>query len=149
MDLPEKDYYNHFDFGTIIPPTLKHNNKTCRSRKWFWSDPEVIQIELGNCLYDWIKKLGNQLAGSKTLFFIDDIMADKTLDKHRHTPLLDLAMSGKHKVHLLWLLTQAYSAVPKNIRREAKMLYVSYAKNRAGLNTVHEENNVIGHASEC
>ena len=32
------------------------------------ADPEVIPIEPGNSLYDWIKKLGNLLAGSKTLF---------------------------------------------------------------------------------
>ena len=31
-----------------------------------------------------------------------------------------------------------------NIRRQAKMLYVWYPKNRTDLNTIHEENDVIG-----
>ena len=61
------------------------------------------------------------LAGSKTLFLINDIIADETLNKQRQ-PLLGLAISGRHKEHSLWLLTQSYTTVPKNITRQAKML---------------------------
>ena len=53
LDLLKKEYLNHFDFIIIICPTLKHN-EIYRSKKWFWTDPEVITIELGNRLYDWI-----------------------------------------------------------------------------------------------
>ena len=42
------------------------------------------------------------------------------------------------------LLTQSYTAIPNNIRRQAKMLYVWYPKNQTDLNTIHEENDVIG-----
>ena len=90
-----------------------------------------------------IEKISNLLAGDKTLFLIDDIIADETLDK-RQQPLLELAISGRHRSHSLWLLTQSYTAVPNNIRRQAKMLYVWYPKNRTDLNTIHEENDVIG-----
>ena len=72
---------------------------------------------------------------------IDDIIADENLDKKRE-PLLELAMSGRHRAHSLWLLTQSYTAVPKNIRRQAKMLYVWYPKSQTDLNTIHEENDV-------
>ena len=75
----------------------------------FFTDPEVIHREPGNCLYDWIGKLGNLLAGCKTLFLINDIIAEETLDKRRNS-LLDLAISGRHKGHSLWLLTQSYTA---------------------------------------
>ena len=74
---------------------------------------------------------------------IDDIIADETINKHRQ-PLLELAISGRHRGHSLWLLTQSYTAVPNNIRRQANMLYVWYPKNRTDLNTIHEENDVIG-----
>ena len=74
---------------------------------------------------------------------IDDIIADETLDKRRQ-PLLELAISGRHRGHSLWLLTQSYTVIPNNIRRQAKMLYVWYPKNRTDLNTIHEENDVIG-----
>ena len=93
-------------------------------------------IEPGNSLYGWIEKIGN------LLFLIDDIIADETLDKRRQ-PLLELAISGRHKEHLLWLLTQSYTAVPNNIRRQAKMLYVWYPRNQTDLNTIHEESDVI------
>ena len=107
-----------------------------------WNDPEVIPIELGNNLYYLIEKISNLLARSTTLFLIDDIIADETLDKC-HQPLLELAILGRHKGHSLWLLTQLYTTVPNNIRRQAKMLYVWYPKNRTDVNTIHEENDVI------
>ena len=73
---------------------------------------------------------------------IDDIIADETLDKGCQ-PLLELAISGRHRGHSLWLLTQSYTAIPNNIRRQAKMLYIWYPKNRTDLNTIHEENDVM------
>ena len=80
LDLLEKEYKNYFNFIIIICPMLKHK-ETYRSRKWFWDDPKVILIEPGNHLYDWVEKMGKQFAGFKTLFLIDDIIADGTLNK--------------------------------------------------------------------
>ena len=71
------------------------------------------------------------------------MLTDETLDK-RCQPLLELAISGRHRGHSLWLLTQSYTAVPNNIRRQAKMLHVRYPKNRTDLNTIHEENDITG-----
>ena len=89
-----------------------------------------------------IVKISNLLAGSKTLFLVDDIIANEALDKC-HQSLLELAISGHHRNHSLWLLTQSYTAIPKNIRRQAKMLYIWYPKNRTDLNVIHEENEAI------
>ena len=63
------------------------------------------------------------MAGSKTLFLINDTIADENRDKRRQS-LLELAILGRHRGHSLWLLTQSYTTVPKNIRRQAEMLYV-------------------------
>ena len=142
LSLLENEYRNHFDFIVIICPTLRYNS-TYKSRGWVWNDPEVIPIGPGNQLYYLIEKIGNLLAGSTTLFLIDDITADEALDKC-HQPLLELAISGHHRQHSLWLLTQSYTAVPNNIRTQAKMLYIWYPKNRTDLNTIHEENDLIG-----
>ena len=122
-------------------PKLTHNEKY-KSRGWVWNDPDVIPIEPGNQLYYLIEEISKLLAGSKTLFLIDDIIANEALDKH-HQQLLELAISGRHRAHSLWLLTQSYTANANNIRRQAKMLYVWYPKNRTDLNTIHEENDVI------
>ena len=124
---------------TAIPNNIRRQAKVL----YIWNDPDVIPIEPGNNLYYLIKKISNLLAGDKTLFLIDDIIADETLDKCCQ-PLLELAISGRHRGHSLWLLTQSYTAIPNNIRRQAKMLYIWYPKNRTDLNTIHEENDVIG-----
>ena len=142
MSLLENEYRNHFDFIAIICPTLWYNS-TYKSRGWVWNDPEVIPIEPGNQLYYLIEKISNLLTGDKTLFLINDIIANETLDKRRQ-PLLELAISGRHRQHSLWLLTQSYTAVSNNIRRQAKMLYIWYPKNRTDLNFIHKENDVIG-----
>ena len=124
-----------------ICPTLAHNG-TYKSRGWIWNDPDVIPTEPDNNLYYLIEKISNLLAGSKTLFLINDIIVDEALNKHRQ-PLLGLAISGRHRGHSLWLLTQSYTAIPNNINRQAEMLYIWYPKNRTDLNTIHEENDAI------
>ena len=138
LNLLENEYRNHFNLIIIICPTLEHN-EMCKSRGWVWNDLDVIPIELDNNLYYLIEKISNLLTGSKTLSLINDIIADEALDKHRQ-PLLGLAISGRHRAYSLWLLTQSYTAIPNNVRRQAKMLYVWYPKNRTDLNTIHEEN---------
>ena len=90
LSLLENEYRNHFNFIVMICPTLAHN-ETYKSRGWVWNDPDVIPIEPGNQLYYLIEKISNLLAGSKTLFLTDDIIADEPLDKHRQ-PLLELAI---------------------------------------------------------
>ena len=91
LSLLENEYRNHFDFIVIICPTLRYNS-TYKSRGWVWNDHDVIPIEPpiepGNQLYYLIENISNLLAGSKTLFLIDDI-ADEALDKCRQ-PLLDI-----------------------------------------------------------
>ena len=139
--LLENEYRDHFNFIVIICPTLEHN-ETYKSRGWVWNDPEAIHIEPGNQLYYWIENISELLAGDKTLFLIDDIIANEALDRRRQ-PTLELAISWRHRQHSLWLLTQSYTAVPNNIRRQAKMLYVWHPKNRTDLKIIHEENDVI------
>ena len=95
LSLLENEYRSHFDFIVMICPTPAHN-ETYKSRGWVWNDPDVIPIEPDNQLYYLIEKISNLLAGSTTLFLIDEIIADETLDKH-HQPLLELAISGRHR----------------------------------------------------
>ena len=82
LSLLENEYRNHFNFIVIICPTLAHN-ETYKSRDWVWNDPDVIPIEPGINLYYLIEKISNLPAGSKTLFLIDDIIANEALDKRR------------------------------------------------------------------
>ena len=94
LSLLETEYKNHFDFIVIICPILRYNS-TYKNRSWIWNDPDVIPIEPGNQLYYLIEKISNLLARDKTLFLIDDIIANETLDKRRQ-PSLELAISRSH-----------------------------------------------------
>ena len=78
----------------------------------------------------------------EVLFIIDDLIANESLDKRRQ-PLLELSISGRHRGHYLWLLTQSYSAIPKNLRRQAKAIFVWYPKERGDLKMIHDENDVL------
>ena len=73
---------------------------------------------------------------------IDNIIADNSLDKRREA-LLELEISGRHRGHYLWLLTQSYTAIPKNLRRQAKVIFVWYPKARTDLKMIHDENDVL------
>ena len=87
LSLLQNEYRNHFNFIVLICPTLAHN-ETYKSRGWVWNDPDVIPIEPGNNLYYLIEKISNLLAGSVTLFLIDDIITNEALNKCCQ-PLLD------------------------------------------------------------
>ena len=108
LSLLENEYRNHFDFIVIICPITY---TTYKSRGWVWNDSDVIPVEPGNQLCYLIEKISNLLAGDKTLFLIDDIIANETLDKC-HQPLLELAISGRHRGHSLWLLTPVIHCNP-------------------------------------
>ena len=82
------------------------------------------------------------LAHSETLFTINDIIADESLDKRRQS-LLELPISRRHLGHYLWLMTQSYSAIPRNLRRQAKAIIVWYLKEKADLKMIQDENNVL------
>ena len=57
--------------------------------------------------------------------------------------MLELAILGRHRDHCLWLLTQSYSAVRKNVRRQAGAIFTWYPKERGDLKTIHDENDVL------
>ena len=70
------------------------------------------------------------------------MIADETLDKKRQ-PLLELAISGRHRQHSLWLLNQSYTALPKNLRRQKKRHFVWYPSEKSELKMINEEMNLM------
>ena len=141
LELIEKEYKKHFDFIVIICLTLR-DNATYLSRKWIKTDDNVWLVDPKDNLYQRIKKSSELLRFLEVLFIMDDIIANESLDK-RKRPLLELPISSMHRGHYLWLLTQSYSAIPKNLRRQAKAIFVWYPKERGDLKMIHDENDVI------
>jgi len=71
-------------------------------RSWIFRDDYVFLVVPNGNLFQVIEKLSTMLSGEETLFIVDDVIADETLDKKRQS-LLDLAISGRHRKHSLWL----------------------------------------------
>ena len=138
----EKEYNKYFDYIIIIYSTLRDHDKTYHAKEWIKNDDNVWLVDPKDNLYQWIKKLSELLRFLEVLFIIDDIIANKRLGKRRQ-PLLELAISGRHQVHYLWLLTQSYTAVPKDLRRQDKAIFVLYPKIRGDLRMIHDENDVL------
>ena len=124
LELIEKEYNKNFDYIVVICPTLWQNNKTYHAKEWIKNDHKVWLVDPKDNLYQWIKKLSELLRFLKVLFIISDI-------------------SGRHQSHYLWLLTLSYSAISKKLRRQAKVVFVLYPKERADLKAIHYENDVL------
>ena len=141
LDLIETEYNQHFENVIILCPTLRWN-KTYLERGYIWKDDDVYPVEPKGNLFELIEKLSLRFAGEETLFIVDDVIADETLDKRRN-PLLELAISGRHRKQSLWILTQSYTALPKNLRRQKKQLFAWYPSEKSDLKTIDEETNLM------
>ena len=141
LHLLENEYRYHFSPIIIICGTLRWN-RTYLSRPWIRSDDRIFLIEPKDKLFKWIAFLSKLFVGQVTLFIVDDIISDETLDK-KHQPLLELAISGRHRDHSLWLLMQSYTAIPKNLRRQKKMLFIWFPNEKSDLKTIDEETNIV------
>ena len=127
---------------TTLSSSAQHFNGIKHSKNWIKNYDKVWLVGPKDRLYQWIEKLSQLLTRSETLFIIDDIIAVKGLDKRRQS-LLELAISGRHRGHYLWLLKQSYPAIPKNLRRQLKVIFVWYPKERADRNMIHDEKQCV------
>ena len=77
--------------------------------------------DTGGKLNEWIKLFKNMLDGYQTLFIIDDCSAEADINKKRDA-LSELAFSSRHRNHSLWVLTQKYNSISKDVREQIKWL---------------------------
>ena len=141
LELIENQYNKHFDYTVIMCPTIREN-ATYHAKGWIKNDDKFWLVDPKDNLYEWVKKLSELLRFLEVLFIIDDIITNKNLNKRRQS-LLELSISGRHRGHYLWLITQSYTAIPKNLRRQAKAIFVWHPKERGDLKALHEENDVL------
>ena len=141
LRLLKNEYKHHFDYIVFLCSTIS-KNQTYLECSELWDDDDIFLIEPENNLLHWIDKFSKLLSGQTTLFIVDDMIGDESLSKYR-SELLTLATSGRHDKHSLWLLTQVYNAIPKTIRRQCKMLFTWYPKDRSDLKIIDEETNIV------
>ena len=87
------------------------------------------------------------LKGHQTLFIIDDCSAEAEINKKRDA-LSELAFSGHHRNHSLWVLTQKYNFVSKDVRKQIEWLCLFFTKDRDGFEDCLRENDVIPDKNE-
>ena len=138
LRLLEAIYENHFEYIVILCPTIL-DNMTYLSRKWILDDRNILL-----CV---IKLFKNMLKSHQTLFIINDSSAEGEINKKRDA-LSELAFSGRHRNHSLWVLTQKYNSVSKDVREQIKCLCLFFTKDRDSFEDCLRENNVIPNKNE-
>ena len=147
LRLLETVYKNRFEFIVILCPTIL-DNKSYLSRKWILDDKNVfIVCDVDGKLNEWIKLFESMLKGQQTLFIVDDCSAEGEINKKRDA-LSELAFSGCHCLHYLWVLSQKYNSVSKDLREQIKWLCSFFTKDRDSFEDCLRENDVIPDKNE-
>ena len=147
LRLLETNYKNHFEYIVIVCPTIL-DNKTYLSKKWIFNDEKVIIVRDVECkLNEWIRMFTKVFKGHETLFIIADCSAKGEINKKRDA-LSGLAFSGRHRNHSLWVLTQKYNSVSKDVREQVKWLCLFFTKVRDSFEDCLRENDVVHDKNE-
>ena len=141
LDLLEGPYRGVFRHIVILCPTARHN-KTYQERSWIWKDPEIFIVDPGERLHDYLRALYQCFEGEPTLYLIDDCAATKALTKKKDM-LSELAFSGRHAGASVWVLTQKFNAVRKDLREQTKWVALFHCKDRDSFEDCLRENDVI------
>ena len=88
------------------------------------------------------KLFKNKSKGHQTLFIINNCGSEGEINKKRDS-LLKLAFSGRQRNHSLWVLTQKYNSVSKDIREQIKWLCLFFTKDWVSFEDCLRENDVI------
>ena len=75
-------------------------------------------------------------------YIIDDCSATKELTKKKDM-LSELAFSGRHADQSVWVISQRYISVLKDLREQTKWVGMFYTKDRDSFDNCLRENDVI------
>ena len=151
LDLLENEYKGVFINIIILCPTIIWN-KAYKNRKWISDiknpvDKRVIIVnpvsENGEeRLQETLRFFFQRYAGQPTLYIIDDCSATKSLTKKKDM-LSELAFSGRHAEQSVWVISQRYNSVLKDLREQTKWLCIFYTKGRDSFEECMRENDVL------
>ena len=141
LDLLEGPYHGFFQHIVVLCPTVQYN-RVYQECAWVWSDPEVYVIDPGERLHDWLRALYQVFQGDPTLYIIDDCSASKALTKKKDM-LSELAFSGRHAKQSVWVLTQKYNSVLKDLREQTRWVVLFHCKDRDSFDECLRENDIV------
>lgn len=142
LNLLEGPFLSRFKHIVVICPTVKHN-KAYQGCPWIWTDPEVYIVDPSERLHDYLRAFYSVFQGEPTLYIIDDCSATKALTKKKDM-LSELAFSGRHAEQSVWVLTQNYNSVLKDLREQTRWVVMFHIKDRDSYEDCLRENDVIG-----
>lgn len=150
LDILEKEYRGYFKHIVILCPTIQWN-KAYKNREWIGDvkNPKTKNLIIINPIVKGEEKLQellrvffNKYANSETLYIIDDCSATKELTKKKDM-LSELAFSGRHAKQSVWVISQRYNSVLKDLREQTKWLCMFYTKDRDSFENCLRENDVV------
>ena len=141
LDLLKKEYRGVFEHIVILCPTVKYN-KTYQNCPWIWSDPEIYILDPENRLHECLSIFYDFFKGTPTLYIIDDMSANKALTKKKDT-LSELAFSGRHAQQSIWVCSQRYNSVLKDLREQTQWIALFHCKDRDSFEDCLRENDVV------
>ena len=133
-------YRGLFRHIVVLCPTIQHN-RTYKQRPWLWTDPEVFVLDPGERIHDYLRAFYLVFKGEQTLFIIDDCSATNALIQKKDM-VSELALSGRHAEISVWVLTQKYNAVLKNLREQTRWLSLFHCTDRDSFEDCLRENDV-------
>ena len=141
LDLLEGPYREVFRHIVVLCPTVRHN-KTYHKRPWIWADPEVYVVDPGERLHDYLRAFYLVFQDEPTLYVINDCSATKALTNKKDM-LSELAFGGLHTKQSVWVITQKYNSVLKDLREQARWVALFHCKDRDSFEDCLRENDVI------
>ena len=128
LDLLQNEYQGVFENIVILCPTVEWN-KAYKTRSWIGDvhrpkDKNIIIVnpvmrDGTERLQELLRYFFDRFAGNPTLYIIDDCSATKELTKKKDM-LSQLAFSGRHAEQSVWVISQRYISVLKDLREQAK-----------------------------
>jgi hypothetical protein len=137
LDLIKTRYISVFKYIVILCPTIQWI-KAYKNREGIGDvkKPKTKNLIIVNPLINGEEKFQEVLkwffkkyAGYPTLYIIDDCSATKELTKKKDM-LSELAFSGRHAEQSVWVISQRYNSVLKDLREQTKWLCMFYTKDR-------------------
>ena len=141
LELLEGVYKHVFRHIVILCPTVRHNH-TYKQCPWIWADPEVYVVDPGERLHDYLRAFYLIFQGEPTLYIIDDCSALRALKK-KAGMLSELTFSGRHAKQSVWVITQKYNSVLKDLREQTRWVALFHCKDRDSFQDCLRENDVI------
>ena len=86
-------------------------------------------MDPGERLHDYLRAFYSMFAGEPTLYIIDYCSASKALTKKKDM-LSELAFSGRHAKQSVWVLSQRYNSILKDLREQTRWTALFHTKDR-------------------